>query len=70
MEGHEAWFFVGVFAFIFLIWVATGGSGIRSLLLAHHSPSHKLRRRHLSPAPARTIHHRQFPCFVAWHIFK
>jgi hypothetical protein len=25
MEMHDAWFFIGVFAFIFLIWVATGG---------------------------------------------
>src|SRR6185369_2225955 len=22
---HDAWFFIGVFAFIFLIWIATGG---------------------------------------------
>jgi hypothetical protein len=25
MEMHDAWFFIGVFVFIFLIWVATGG---------------------------------------------
>ncbi len=25
MEFHDAWFFIGVFAFIFLIWIATGG---------------------------------------------
>ncbi len=25
MEIHDAWFFIGVFVFIFLIWVATGG---------------------------------------------
>lgn len=25
MEMHDAWFFVGVFVFIFLIWIATGG---------------------------------------------
>ncbi len=25
MEYHDAWFFVGVFVFIFLIWIATGG---------------------------------------------
>ena len=25
MEMHDAWFFIGVFVFIFLIWIATGG---------------------------------------------
>lgn len=25
MEMHDAWFFIGVFIFIFLIWIATGG---------------------------------------------
>lgn len=25
MEFHDAWFFIGIFVFIFLIWVATGG---------------------------------------------
>jgi len=25
MEMHDAWFFIGVFLFIFLIWIATGG---------------------------------------------
>ncbi|OYV25898.1 MAG: hypothetical protein B7W98_03540, partial [Parcubacteria group bacterium 20-58-5] len=25
MEIHDAWFFIGVFVFIFLIWIATGG---------------------------------------------
>jgi len=25
MEMHDAWFFIGIFVFIFLIWVATGG---------------------------------------------
>ena len=25
MEFHDAWFFIGVFVFIFLIWIATGG---------------------------------------------
>jgi hypothetical protein len=25
MEQHDAWFFVGIFVFIFLIWVSTGG---------------------------------------------
>jgi len=25
MEMHDAWFFIGVFIFIFLVWVATGG---------------------------------------------
>ncbi len=25
MEMHDAWFFIGVFVFIFLIWVSTGG---------------------------------------------
>lgn len=25
MEMHDAWFFVGIFVFIFLIWIATGG---------------------------------------------
>ncbi|OIO51074.1 hypothetical protein CO131_00275 [Candidatus Kaiserbacteria bacterium CG_4_9_14_3_um_filter_50_16] len=25
MEMHDAWFFLGVFVFIFLIWIATGG---------------------------------------------
>jgi|CXWL01.1.fsa_nt_gi hypothetical protein len=24
-ESHDAWFFIGVFVFIFLIWIATGG---------------------------------------------
>ena len=24
-ESHDAWFFVGIFVFIFLIWIATGG---------------------------------------------
>ena len=24
---HDAWFFVGIFAFIFLLWIATGGPG-------------------------------------------
>lgn len=25
MEMHDAWFFIGVFVFIFIIWIATGG---------------------------------------------
>ena len=25
MEMHDAWFFIGIFVFIFLIWIATGG---------------------------------------------
>ncbi len=25
MEFHDAWFFIGIFVFIFLIWIATGG---------------------------------------------
>src|ERR1035437_1523307 len=25
MEMHDAWFFIGVFVFIFLIWIAVGG---------------------------------------------
>jgi len=25
MEMHDAWFFIGVFIFIFLVWIATGG---------------------------------------------
>jgi hypothetical protein len=33
MEKHDAWFFIGIFIFIFLIWIATGGP-LRSVALA------------------------------------
>ena len=56
MEMHDAWFFIGVFAFIFLIWVATGGP---LHPIAFTGPEARTARsagrRDLSPTPASAL---------------